>query len=99
MAAITDRPVSCRRSRGGPVTTADPMELLRNAVSPEGEPVLMMPPEAYTSAEVLAWERRHLFAGGWTCLGRESELLPHPAAGKAVSQRAAMVGDVSVLLV
>ena len=30
----------------------------------------MMPALAYTSAEVLAWARRHLFAGTWTCLGR-----------------------------
>ena len=34
------------------------------------EPERMLPAEAYTSAEVLAWERRHLFAGSWTCLGR-----------------------------
>ena len=42
----------------------------------DGEPVLMMPAEAYTSPEVLAWERRHLFAGSWTCLGRVDDLFP-----------------------
>ena len=26
-----------------------------------------LPGAAYTSAAVLDWERRHLFAGGWTC--------------------------------
>ena len=44
----------------------------------------MMPAVAYTSEDVLAWERRHLFAGSWTCLGRVEDLLPrragrHPA--------------------
>ena len=34
------------------------------------------PPTAYTSAEVLAWEQRHLFAGSWTCLGRLADLFP-----------------------
>jgi Rieske 2Fe-2S family protein len=53
----------------------------------------MMPAAAYTSAEVLAWERRHLFAGTWTCLGRLAELLP-----PGTTQRATVVGDVSVLL-
>lgn len=34
----------------------------------------MLPAAAYTSPEVLAWERRHLFAGTWTCVGREDDL-------------------------
>ncbi|GAA1146684.1 aromatic ring-hydroxylating oxygenase subunit alpha [Nocardioides aquiterrae] len=59
----------------------------------------MLPAVAYTSAEVLAWERRHLFAGGWTCLGRLDELLPDALEdGKPATQRAVMVGDVSALL-
>ena len=29
--------------------------------------VQMLPAAAYTSDAVLAWERRHLYAGGWTC--------------------------------
>ena len=54
---------------------------------PEGrELVQMLPAEAYTSEEVLAWERRHLYAGAWTCLGRVADLFPpderpHPARG------------------
>ncbi|HEU5037350.1 MAG TPA: aromatic ring-hydroxylating dioxygenase subunit alpha [Nocardioides sp.] len=59
----------------------------------------MLPATAYTSPEVLAWERRHLFAGGWTCLGRLEELLPTSLEdGKPATQRAAVVGDVAVLL-
>ena len=54
----------------------------------------MLPAVAYTSDEVLAWELRHLYAGSWTCLGRLEELLPD-----GVTQRAARVGDVGVLLV
>ena len=38
----------------------------------------MLPPAAYTSAEVFAWERRHFFGGGWTCAGHASRL---PKAG------------------
>ncbi len=53
----------------------------------------MLPAEKYTSAEVLAFERRHLFAGTWTCLGRADELLP---AG--TTQRGVAVGDVAALL-
>jgi Rieske 2Fe-2S family protein len=51
-----------------------------------------LPAQAYTDAAVLAWERRHLFAGGWTCVGRADEL----CAG--ATQRALTVGDVGVLL-
>jgi len=53
----------------------------------------MLPAAAYTSAEVLAWELRHLYAGSWTCLGRVDELLP-----MGVAQRGLTVGDVPVLL-
>jgi len=49
--------------------------------------------ERYHSPETLALERRRLFAGGWTCLGRHDELLDDNA-----THRAAMVGDVGVLL-
>ena len=30
----------------------------------------MLPAQAYTDPAVLAWERRHLFADTWTCVGR-----------------------------
>jgi Rieske 2Fe-2S family protein len=73
--------------------TIDPLEKLRAAAPLDGEPVLMMPAEAYTSEEVLSWELRHLFAGSWTCLGRVDELLP------STRQRALVVGDVACLLV
>lgn len=61
-------------------------------------PVRMMPAEKYTSDEVLTWERRHLFAGSWTCLGRVDDLFP-PASERPVRQRAVMVGDVQCLVV
>src|SRR4051794_22321249 len=60
------------------------------------ELVQMLPPEAYTSEEVLAWERRHLYAGAWTCLGRVDDLFPEETE---LTQRAVMVGDVSCLVV
>lgn len=58
----------------------------------------MLPAAAYTSEEVLAWERRHLYAGTWTCLGRLDELLPPDLEGRAATQRAVVVGDVGALL-
>ena len=57
----------------------------------------MLPAEAYTSADVLAWELRHLFAGTYTCVGREDELRAD-GAERQHTQRALMVGDVHVLL-
>ncbi|MFG2044197.1 aromatic ring-hydroxylating dioxygenase subunit alpha [Dactylosporangium sp. NPDC048998] len=51
-----------------------------------------LPAAAYTDAAVLAWERRHLFAGAWTCLGRLDEL------SEGCTQRAVTAGDVGVLL-
>lgn len=62
------------------------------------EPVLMMPAEKYTTDEVLAWERRHLYAGSWTCLGRLADLFPANAE-RPLTQRAVMVGDVACLVV
>ncbi len=52
----------------------------------------MLPGEAYTSTAILAWERRHLFAGAWTCLGRTAELRTE------VTHRGVTAGDVGVLL-
>jgi Rieske 2Fe-2S family protein len=59
----------------------------------------MLPAAAYTSAEVLEWELRHLFAGTWTCVGRVDELLPLVEDGRPVTQRGVRVGDVSCVLV
>ena len=77
---------------------ADPMKTLRQGALLDGEPVLMMPAEAYTAPEVLAWELRHLFAGTWCCLGRVDELFPRTGQ-RPVNQRALLVGDVACLLV
>lgn len=76
----------------------DPMQTVRAGAARGEGPVRMLPAAAYTSGEVLAWERRHLFAGSWTCLGRLEELLPDQGE-KPVTQRAVAVGDVSCLLV
>jgi phenylpropionate dioxygenase-like ring-hydroxylating dioxygenase large terminal subunit len=56
----------------------------------------MLPAAAYTSPDVLAWERRHLFAGTWTCVGRAAEL--SRSCDGPVHQRALVVGDVPVLI-
>ena len=80
-----------------PATAADAMAVLRRAVPEGGQPVRMLPALAYTSPAVLAWERRHLFAGSWTCLGRLADLLPD--GGRPTTQRSVTVGDVSALLV
>ncbi len=58
----------------------------------------MLPAAAYTSDEVFAWEQRHLFAGTYTCVGREDELRAPGADGRPLTQRAVLVGDVHVLL-
>jgi Rieske 2Fe-2S family protein len=57
----------------------------------------MLPAAAYTSAAVLAWERRHLFAGSWLCLGRDDELC-RDGDGRLLTQRGLVAGDVPVLL-
>jgi Rieske 2Fe-2S family protein len=67
-------------------------ELLEPALLPFGEST-MLPAEAYTSPDVLAWERRHFFAASWVCLGRVEAVFP---GGR--TQVATTVGDVAVLL-
>lgn len=52
-----------------------------------------LPADAYTSPEILVWEREHLFDGSWVCVGRASEL-PRPG-----DQRAVRLGGGGVLLV
>ena len=69
----------------------DPVALERT-LRPFGRST-MLPAESYTSDAVLAWERRHLFAGAWPCLGRVSEL-----RGEGLTQRAVTIGDIPVLL-
>jgi Rieske 2Fe-2S family protein len=53
----------------------------------------MLPPVAYTSERVLAFELERLFAGSWVCAGR-AEDLKEPG-----SHRALEVGNVGVLVV
>ena len=54
-----------------------------------------LPRAAYTDPEVLAWERRHLFAASWVCAGRADRL---GLAGTGPAQFATTVGDTGVLL-
>ena len=51
------------------------------------------PAVAYTSTEILAWERRHMFAGSWECLGRDEDLR-QAGDGRPVTQRGLHAGDV-----
>jgi Rieske 2Fe-2S family protein len=67
-------------------------ELLEPALLPFGEST-MLPAEAYTSPDVLAWERRRFFAASWVCLGRVEAVFP-----EGRTQVATTVGDVGVLL-
>ncbi len=67
-------------------------EALAPALRSFGEST-MLPAAAYTSPDVLAWERRHLFAGTWTCIGRDVDLTEG-----GLRQRAVVVGDVPVLV-
>jgi glycine betaine catabolism A len=53
----------------------------------------MLPADAYTSADVWAWEQRHVFAGSWCCLGRVDEIRTG-----TVGQQAVAIGDIGVLL-
>ena len=75
---------------GGSAAPVDPAAI-EAARRPFGES-RGLPAAAYTSSEVFDWERRHLFAGVWTCLGHAGEVL------EGQSQRAVTVGDVGVLL-
>jgi Rieske 2Fe-2S family protein len=65
--------------------------LLYPALAPLGQS-RTLPGEAYTSEEVLTWERRRFFEASWVCVGR-SDLLPRPG-----DQRAVRVGAEVVLL-
>jgi Rieske 2Fe-2S family protein len=52
----------------------------------------MLPPAAYADPAVFAWEQKHFFDGGWTCVGFTAEVA-NPG-----DQRAVPVGAGSVLL-
>ena len=64
---------------------------LNAALRPFGESV-MLPPAAYTSAEVLGWEQRHFFAG-WQCVGFSADV------AEPGTQRAERLAGSTVLLV
>ena len=53
------------------------------AVLEAGTSGRMLPREAYLSDDVLAWEREHIFARSWVCVGRSS-LVSEPGARHAV---------------
>ena len=68
----------------------DPAALAKS-LAPFGQS-RMLPPDAYTSPEVFAWEKANFFSG-WHCIGRSADI------ADAGMQRADKVGDTSVLLV
>jgi Rieske 2Fe-2S family protein len=56
------------------VRTAAPVDpaALADALRPFGSS-RTLPAAAYTDPAVLAWERRHLFAAAWVCVGRADD--------------------------
>src|SRR3984957_6992393 len=78
-------------SRAFPPAPVDP-PALATALLPFGES-RMLPPAAYTSAEVFDWERRHFFGGGWTCAGHASRL---PTAGDQLAVETGAGGAIVV---
>src|SRR5580692_1724912 len=79
---------------GSPAFPIAPLDRgdLAAALRPFGES-RMLPPAAYTSAEVFAWERRHFFGGGWTCAGHASRL---PSAGDQLAVQTGAGGAIVV---
>jgi Rieske 2Fe-2S family protein len=78
-----------------PQTKSDvaPIDLaaLERSLRPFG-PSRLLPAEAYTSAELLAWEQRHFFEAGWVCAGTAQDL------GAPGDQTAVRVGRDGILL-
>ena len=87
-------PASVAQPHGSPAFPPAPLDRgeVATALRPFGES-RMLPPAAYTSAEVFAWERRHFFGGGWTCAGHASRL---PAAGDQLAVETGAGGAVIV---
>jgi glycine betaine catabolism A len=73
-----------------PVAPLDPAGV-QAALRPFGES-RMLPSAAYTDPAVFAWEQKHFFGSGWSCVGFAAEL------ASAGDQRAVQVGDGGVLL-
>jgi choline monooxygenase len=72
---------------------SDVFSRLREHGARSFEQATAMPAEAYTSAEVLAAERHHIFGSAWTCVARTADV---PAVGDWVT---AEVADRSVVVV
>jgi Rieske 2Fe-2S family protein len=68
-----------------------PVEEVEASLRPFGHS-RMLPRAAYVDPAVLAWEREHLFDGGWMCAGRLEDLA-EPRAQKALR-----IGATGVLL-
>jgi glycine betaine catabolism A len=79
--------VSQTRFSAAPI---DPAALARS-LQAFGESV-MLPPAAYVDPAVFAWEQKHFFGAGWTCVGFSSQL------AQPGDQRAEPAGEGSVLL-
>ncbi len=73
-----------------PLAPLDPAGVA-DALRPFGES-RMLPRAAYVDPAVFAWEQKHFFDGGWTCVGFSAEL------GNPGDQRAVAVGPSGVLL-
>ncbi len=76
-----------------PGTVVPPAPIDPARLEPASRPFglsFLLPPEAYLDEAVLDWERRHFF-GGWSCVGRSTEIPP-------TGQRAEGVGAAGVLL-
>jgi Rieske 2Fe-2S family protein len=73
-----------------PLAPLDPAGVA-DALRPFGES-RMLPRAAYVDSAVFAWEQKHFFDGGWTCVGFSAEL------GNPGDQRAVAVGPSGVLL-
>jgi Rieske 2Fe-2S family protein len=82
--------------RASQMSAPIPAAALEPALRPFGS-ATMLPALAYTSDDVLAWERRHVFAGSWICVGRADELR-RDRDGRPLSQRGLVAGDIPVLL-
>jgi glycine betaine catabolism A len=80
--------VSQARYPAAPIDPAGLAESLRDFGQSK-----MLPSAAYVDPAVFAWESKHFFSSGWTCVGFSSELV------RSGDQRAERAGAGSVLLV
>src|SRR5688572_456862 len=73
-----------------PVPVPLPAGAVTDALAPFGRS-RTLPAAAYVDPAVLAWERRHMFAESWVCVGRVADL-------RGLTHAAVTAGDVGVLL-